>query len=69
VTERGPQTPGTVFTHLGAADDLRICALDSRNPFNPADDRVVDIALHLDADDAMGDAVRVAARSEAVSPS
>ncbi len=38
---------------------------DPRSPFNPADDRVVELALHLDADDAMGDAVRVAVRCAA----
>ena len=31
-----------------------------RNPFNPADDRIVALALHLDADDTMGFNVQVA---------
>jgi hypothetical protein len=40
---------------------------DPRNPFNPADDRVVELALHLDPDDTMGNDVRVAVRCEAAS--
>jgi hypothetical protein len=35
---------------------------DLRNPFNPADDRVVELALHLDPDDTMGNDVRIAVR-------
>jgi hypothetical protein len=41
---------------------------DPRNPFNPADDRVVELAMHLDAADAMGNDVRVAVRCEPASP-
>jgi hypothetical protein len=65
-----PQRRNWINLWKGAGDALGplLGEPDPRNPFNPADDRIVELALHLDADESMGNDVVLGLRCCPLAP-